>query len=401
MEKKPCAGLDPALGTISQIVAESPMSMKRTYDRSGERSRRAPDALGEAEAFLSFQEQLSAVAKVNRPVLIVGERGTGKELAVSRIHYLSHRWQGPFVALNSAALSPSVVESELFGHESGAFTGATRRREGRFEAADGGTLFLDEIGLIPVEVQEKILRVVEYREFERVGGSEPVQVDVRLVGATNANLPVLAREGRFKRDLLDRLSFEVLFLPPLRERREDILLLARHFGTRMMMELGRPGVPEFAEDAVDKLEAYRWPGNIRELKNVIERAVYKSPDHLIEAPEIVFDPFISPFRENGPEDLAITGEGTEAVMTRPAFQTGASGDRSLAEACEGVAVATPAVTGMPFDLNAAVRELELAALCQALEEAKYHQGEAAKLLKLTYHQFRGLYRKYQDVVKGA
>lgn len=359
------------------------MTRPRTYDQSGDPSRRVPDALGQSESFLAFQEQLSAVARVDRPVLIVGERGTGKELAVSRLHFLSHRWQGPLIALNSAALSPSVVESELFGHEAGAFTGAQRRREGRFEAASGGTLFLDEIGLIPIEVQEKILRVVEYREFERVGGSSPIQVDVRLLGATNANLPVLAREGRFKRDLLDRLSFEVLFLPPLRERREDILLLAQHFGTRMMMELGRPGVLEFTLGAVEKLEAYPWPGNIRELKNVIERSIYKSVDSLIEAPEIVFDPFNSPYQDRGTKDLAMAGETCSTTSS-----SAGSPETSM-----------PPVSSMPFDLNAAVHELELTALRQALVEARFHQGDAAKLLKLSYHQFRGLYRKYQDMVR--
>ena len=166
------------------------------------------EALGESEAFMEFQERVSRVAQVDRPVLIVGERGTGKELAVSRLHYLSRRWQGPLVALNCAALSPSVLESELFGHEAGAFTGAAKRRLGRFEAADNGTLFLDEIGLIPVTIQEKILRVVEYSQFERVGGSKPVRVDVRIIGATNADLPKLADEGKFKRgDYLILASF--------------------------------------------------------------------------------------------------------------------------------------------------------------------------------------------------
>ncbi|MFW6355047.1 MAG: sigma 54-interacting transcriptional regulator, partial [Verrucomicrobiota bacterium] len=267
-------------------------------------------------------------------------------------------------------------------------TGAARRRQGRFEAANGGTLFLDEIGLIPVQVQEKILRVVEYREFERVGGSTPVQVDVRIVGATNANLPALARDAKFKRDLLDRLSFEVLFLPPLRARREDILLLAQHFGSRMMMELRRAGVPNFTDEAVEKLEGYRWPGNIRELKNVIERAVYKSQDDVIEAREIVFNPFVSPFEkgDEGVGELSLEGEECAALNTT------SGGVVELA--------AAPPVNGLPFDLNSAVRDLELDALRCALAEARYHQGEAAKLLKLTYHQFRGLYRKYQDELKG-
>ncbi len=159
-------------------------------------------------------------------MLLIGERGTGKELAARRLHYLSPRWSGPLVTLNCAALAPGLVESELFGHEAGAFTGAAGRRRGRFELADRGTLFLDEIGAMPLPVQEKILRVVEYGEFERVGGSAAIKVDVRVVGATHADLPALARMGRFKRDLLDRLAFAVLTLPPLRARTGDAALLA-------------------------------------------------------------------------------------------------------------------------------------------------------------------------------
>lgn len=329
------------------------------------------DALGESEAFIDFQSRLSEVAKVERPVLIVGERGTGKELAVSRLHYLSQRWQGPLVSLNASALSPSVLESELFGHEAGAFTGASRRREGRFEAADGGTLFLDEIGLIPVQVQEKILRVVEYGQFERVGGSRPIEVDVRIVGATNANLPRLASEGKFKRDLLDRLSFEVLFLPPLRAREEDILLLARHFSVRMARELGRSAIPEFSEQATDALIRYPWPGNVRELKNVIERAVYAAKQPVIE--EVVFDPFQNPYAE-GFEEHPGPGEASQPKpsATEVACHLFESGG-----------------------LDAALREVEVAALRWALKSSQFHQGEAAEKLGLTYHQFRGLYRKHK------
>ncbi len=340
------------------------------------------EALGEAESFLEFQERLSRVAQVDRPVLIVGERGTGKELAVSRLHYLSRRWQGPLVALNCAALAPSVLESELFGHEAGAFTGATRRREGRFEAAHGGTLFLDEIGLIPLTVQEKILRVVEYRQFERVGGSAPVRVDVRIIGATNADLPRLAEEGKFKRDLLDRLSFEVLFVPPLRHRREDIPLLARHFAARMAVELGWREVPDFSAAAMEALESYPWPGNIRELKNVVERAVYASGGVTIEA--VTFDPFKARWAgdEQGPREER--GQGAPAEVAGPVVAGGAA-----------------APLRYPMSLERAVRELELGALRGALAAAKYHQGEAAKLLGMTYHQFRGLYRKHKDAVEQA
>ncbi len=328
------------------------------------------EALGQSEAFIAFQESLSRVAQVDRPVLIIGERGTGKELAAARLHFLSKRWQEPLVALNCAALSPTLIESELFGHEHGAFTGAVKRRSGRFEAANGGTLFLDEIGNIPTEAQEKILRAVEYGTFERVGGTDQVQVDVRIIGATNANLPALAERGTFKRDLLDRLSFEVLYLPPLRERQEDIMLLANFFASRMAYELGRTEIPEFTEGAIAELEAYPWPGNIRELKNVAERAVYRSSSRTIH--EIIFDPF--------------QASGASAALTslEPARQNREAGGDVIALG--------------PF--NDMVQDMEIKLLRRALEEAHYNQKRAAELLDLTYHQFRGLFRKYQDVLQG-
>jgi psp operon transcriptional activator len=333
------------------------------------------EALGQSEVFLEFQERLSRVARVNRPVLLLGERGTGKELAVSRLHYLSPRWQGQLVALNCAALSPALIEAELFGHEEGAFTGATRRRAGRFEAAHGGTLFLDEIGQIPLEVQEKILRVVEYGTFERVGSAQPIQVDVRIVGATNADLAALAAAGRFKRDLLDRLSFEVLFLPPLRERREDILLLANHFAARMAFELGRAEVPSFSDEAVVALEHYSWPGNVRELKNVVERAVYRAETALITA--IVFDPFQAAFVSS---ESASEGQTRQRRAEMETQATTVRRDKPLTEA---------------------VQELEVRLLRQALEEARYNQRKAAQLLGLSYHQFRTLYRKYREIAASS
>ena len=326
------------------------------------------EALGESDAFVQFQERLSRVAGVERPLLIVGERGTGKELAASRLHYLSRRWEGPKISLNCAALAPTLLESELFGHEAGAFTGATQRRIGRFEAADRGTLFLDEIGLLPMEVQEKILRVVEYKSFERVGGSSPVEIDVRIIGATNVDLPALVKAERFKRDLLDRLSFEVLYLPPLRERRGDISLLAYHFSTRMAQELGRDGVPEFSENALTEMENYAWPGNIRELKNVVERAVYQADG--IGITNIDFDPFALPSSTHPgqrEEDL------DEEQPTAPA--------------------------GINKSLEENIREIELNTLRQALERSRYHQGRAARSLGMTYHQFRGLYRKYKEALE--
>lgn len=313
--------------------------------------------LGESEVFLTFQQDLSRAAKVDRPVLVIGERGSGKELAASRLHYLSPRWQDPFVAINCAALPPSLIETELFGHESGAFTGAVKARKGRFEEADGGTLFLDEIGLIPLEVQEKILRVVEYGSFERVGSSKTVEVDVRIIGATNADLPRLCKEGSFKQDLLDRLSFEVLFLPPLRERGEDKLLLAHHFAARMAYECEWDGVPEFSQQAIDTIEHHSWPGNIRELKNAVERAVYRSQTAVIESIEV--DPFRNPYAQPEAEDDL-------------------SSSYKLHE------------------LSLAREHLEINFLKKALVQSDNNQKLAAQKLGLTYDQFRGLFRKYRD-----
>ena len=323
------------------------------------------EAIGQSEAFLAFLDRLSEAAKVDRPLLIVGERGTGKELAAARLHFLSLRWREPLVTLNCAALAPTLIESELFGYEAGAFTGAARRREGRFEAADGGTLFLDEIGNIPLEVQAKILRVVEYQVFERVGASSPTSVDVRIVGATNADLPALAAAGRFQQDLLDRLAFEVLAVPPLRDRRGDVPLLANHFAARMAHEMGRPEVPVLGEEALAALEAYAWPGNVRELKNVVERAVFRSPGPVIE--RVTFNPF--------PTTLP-------PVVASPRPEPPPGEDSPVGH------------ISLDAPLPDQVAALEKRLLAEALERSKYNQKKAADLLGLTYNQFRGLYRKH-------
>ena len=265
------------------------------------------ETIGTSESFLFFQQQVARVAGASRPVVLIGERGTGKELAAARIHYLSPRWSGPLIKLNCAALASSVLESELFGHEAGAFTGANRQREGRFESAHGGTLFLDELGLMPLAVQEKLLRVVEYGTFERVGSSEAIGVDVRLVAATSVDLCGLVAEGRFKADLSDRLSFQVLYVPPLRLREGDIVVLANHFAKRFAIELGLKWTPSFNPSAVAELQRYDWPGNVRELKNVVERAVYLS-----EGPEIsliTLNPFNPPFDLKG-TTKALTSAGS-------------------------------------------------------------------------------------------
>jgi len=341
-----------------------------------------PEALGQSEAFIEFQEQISKVAPIDRPVLIIGERGTGKELAASRIHFLSKRWSKPLVTLNCSALTPGLIGSELFGYEKGAFTGAAARKAGRFEKASEGTLFLDEIGTIPMEVQEKILRVVEYGSFERVGSSDPVFVDVRIVAATNADLEMMARSGEFKQDLLDRLSFEVLYVPPLRNRKEDILMLARHFAGRMAYELEWEEIPKISGSAAKSLEAYPWPGNIRELKNVIERAVYKSLSHRIE--EISFNPFTSPFG-----DHLKRREGIKEKSGARKVEAAETGETK--EECTDIAAL---MFKKPF--KEAMGGLERLFLSRTLKEHRYHQRASAKALGLSYDQFRRLLKKHAD-----
>ncbi|OAT19504.1 Psp operon transcriptional activator [Buttiauxella noackiae ATCC 51607] len=317
--------------------------------------------IGEANSFLEVLEQVSRLAPLEKPVLVIGERGTGKELIANRLHFLSRRWQGPFISLNCAALNDNLLDSELFGHEAGAFTGAQKRHPGRFERADGGTLFLDELATAPMMVQEKLLRVVEYGELERVGGSQPLQVNVRLVCATNADLPKLAEEGKFRADLLDRLAFDVVKLPPLRERQPDIMLMAEHFAITMCRELQLPLFPGFTEEAQLTLMNYAWPGNIRELKNVVERSVYRHGSSEEPVDEIILDPFA-----RQPVPVVKSGE--------------------------------PPQQALPMDLRAWQNDQEKTLVEQSLRQAKYNQRKAADLLGLTYHQLRALLKKHQIVL---
>ncbi|WP_411705012.1 phage shock protein operon transcriptional activator [Edaphovirga cremea] len=323
--------------------------------------------LGEANSFVEVLEQVSRLAKLNKPVLVVGERGTGKELIAHRLHYLSERWQGPFISLNCAALNESLLDSELFGHEAGAFTGAQRRHFGRFERADGGTLFLDELATAPMLVQEKLLRVIEYGHLERVGGSQPLQVDVRLVCATNDDLPALAAAGKFRADLLDRLAFDVVQLPPLRQRLQDIMLLAEHFAIQMCRELSLPLFPGFTERARDTLLAYSWPGNVRELKNVVERSMYRHGTSDAPLDAIVINPF------NPTTDVDDTIESNEMSNT---------------ELMQG------ALPSLPLDVKSWLHRQERIMIQRALEQARFNQRKAAELLDLTYHQLRGMLKKH-------
>ncbi|MFQ6004597.1 MAG: phage shock protein operon transcriptional activator [Woeseia sp.] len=323
--------------------------------------------IGEAPAFLEMLEHVSRAAPLSKPVLVVGERGTGKELIASRLHYLSGRWEQTLIKVNCAALTESILESELFGHEAGAFTGAVKTHVGHFERADCGTLVLDELATISLRMQEKILRVIEYGELQRVGGSDTLSVDVRIVGSTNSDLQALAADGKFREDLLDRLAFDVVTVPPLRERLEDVLPLAYAFALNMVSELRRPLFPGFSARAASALLGHDWPGNVRELKNAIERSVYRSADAERQITRIAFDPFDSPFRLG--EGLA--GHSRAAPVAR-----------------------RPRPPLFPLDLKARVNETEKDLLAAGLEKARFNQKVAAELLGLSYHQLRGKIKKH-------
>jgi psp operon transcriptional activator len=332
--------------------------------------------IGQSPEFLALLEHVSLAAGLNRPVLLIGARGTGKEMIAERLHFLSKRWDRVFIKLNCAALPENLLESELFGYEQGAFTGASRKHLGRFELAHQGSIFLDELALMSLRLQEKLLRVLEYGEFERLGGRETIRVDVRVIGATNADLPAMAAKGEFRADLLDRLAFDVITLPPLHARRGDILPLAEHYALRMTQELQREYFAGFSADAKQQLENYQWPGNVRELKNVIERAVYRQLDVSAAIDGFNFDPFASPFKAKQPI--------SDAVLESPAHAQEVN--QSKPEEFKAIAEAT--------DFTAAIADLERKLLHDALQSKGMNQRKAAKHLKLSYHQLRGLLRKY-------
>jgi DNA-binding NtrC family response regulator len=305
--------------------------------RSAEQTRWA--LLGECEAMIALRETITRVSRIPRPVLIEGERGSGKELVARAIHAASGA-RGSLVTVNCAAFPDALLESELFGHERGAYTGADRRAPGKFEQADGGTLFLDEIGAMSLPFQQKILRVVEYGDFTRVGGAVSVRTSCRVVAATNADLRARATEGRFLADLYDRLAFEVIAVPPLRERGDDVVLLAQTFLAAFQAEVSGITRWTLSKDAIDALRTCGFPGNVRELKHVIERAAYRPGP-----PEI------------GPDDLGLP--------------------------------VSPAAAGFVSQIEALERRL----LTDALLRSDGNQAAAARSLGLTYDQFRWYYKR--------
>lgn len=324
--------------------------------------------IGESPSFLEIIDQCSRAARHDRPVLVIGERGTGKELIAARLHFLSPRWEQSFVQVNCAALPDSLLESELFGHEAGAFTGASVRRIGRFEEADNGTLFLDEIAITSQSAQEKILRVTEYGAYQRIGSNKTLITDVRLIGATNVDLPSAADRNEFRHDLLDRLAMDVITLPPLRHRQDDIIILAHHFGQRVARDRGWESFPGFSETLVEALMDYRWPGNIRELKNTIERAVYHAEDEADPIHHMTLDPFDSPYRPQVEKVEKAEDIKPEERPTLPSAD--------------------------PLDYGAVVAAYEKGLLQSALKASKYNQRHAAKHLDLTYHQLRHQLKKH-------
>ena len=345
--------------------------------------------IGSSSAYLEMMESVSTYARHQRPVLVIGERGTGKEEIASRLHYLSPRWQQNLVKLNCAAFNDELLDSELFGHEAGAFTGARQSRHGLFEEADGGTLFLDELATMGPRLQEKLLRVAEYGEFYRVGSSRVVKVDVRVIAATNEDLPALAAQGRFRHDLLDRLAFDVIAVPPLRYRKDDILPLAHHFAFRMLQELSEEGLTEdfagFSEQATEALLSHNWPGNIRELKNSVERSVCRTAAQLVNetlvVDELLLDPFQSPWLQKL-EPLESDRKTADSVAINR-VQSGRL-EQWLASMDKDESL----------NLKQIQKEVEQLLLDKAMTTCQFNQRKAAQKLGLSYDQLRNLLRKH-------
>jgi two-component system, NtrC family, response regulator AtoC len=269
--------------------------------------------IGDSAALREVLQKVEQVAPTSSTVLLRGETGTGKELVAHAIHINSPREEKPFVRVNCASLAPGVLESELFGHEKGSFTGAVERRRGRFELADGGTLFLDEVGDLPMEVQIKLLRTLQEREIERVGGNETIKVDVRVVSATNRNLEKMIEEGEFREDLYYRLNVFPINLPPLRDRLEDLPILANHFIAKFARQMGVPASGASA-DGLAKLREYNWPGNVRELENIIERAMILARGAPLGAQHLDFGRRAQPANQSGPVPVTPAAPAAAAAV---------------------------------------------------------------------------------------
>lgn len=308
------------------------------------------DIVGQSEQIKKLKAEIKNAAKTSSTVLITGETGTGKELVAHSIHDLSKRRSNKFVKLNITNLPPSLIESELFGYEAGSFTGAVKSgKKGRFEEADNGTLFIDEIETLPLEMQPKLLRVLQEREIERIGNNESIQINVRIISATNEKLEELVKERKFRKDLFYRLEVVRINVPSLRERKEDIRLLAEHFIREYNMTLGT-NVTGITDAAVVKLESYDWPGNVRELKNVIERAMGAANNNLVDSDSIQIASIV---------DNSALGRGGTAAVPHSYFDF--EGESPIEEA---------------------KRQAEIAVITEALARAEGNKKRAAEMLKI-------------------
>ena len=308
------------------------------------------ELIGKTPAMLNVFKMIGRVAATHEPVLVIGESGTGKELVASAIHRNSRRSDKPFVKVNSAALTSNLLESELFGHERGAFTGAVAQRTGRFEQANGGTMFLDEIGDMGVDLQAKLLRVLQVGQFERVGGNTTLQTDVRIISATNRDLPARIAEGAFREDLLYRLNVVTIELPPLRERRTDIPLIAEHVLRKLAQKYGWPQL-SLSEQASERLKSLPWPGNVRELQNTLARAAILSGGRVIQA-----------------SDLQAQTASAESTA--------------------------PPLTAGSLVLRDVLAETEQRVIRQALEQAEWNRTRAAQMLGISRRQLFDKIRQY-------
>jgi two-component system response regulator HydG len=349
--------------------------------------------IGSAPVMVRLLETVAQVAPSEATVLITGESGTGKEMLAGAIHFNSQRREGPFVKINCAAITETLLESELFGHEKGAFTGADRRKEGKFRQADGGTIFLDEVSEMSLAMQVKLLRVLQEREITRVGGSEAVKVDVRVIAATNRDLAAGIAAGRFREDLFYRLNVVTLTAPPLRERREDIPILAQHFLTHFA-EKNHKQIKGFTPQALDRLRRHSWPGNVRELMNAVERGVVLSRGDYLEEAELSLSPAPGavpepPASAGMPELFAPAATGSAFTATGAAATTTAIGIPGAALP-SAPGAETTAGEKRPVSLD----EVEQETIIRTLAEVKGNKSEAARRLGVTRRTLHLKLKKY-------
>ncbi len=363
------------LRTRASAVVEKRLLRRRVTELESRLAEKFGRIVGRSKAMEALFRQMEMVAPTRSNVLVVGESGTGKELVANALHENSPRRDGPFLPINCAAIPAEILESELFGHERGAFTGTSSRKVGRFELAHGGTLFLDEIGDLPVDMQVKLLRVLEQREFMRVGGTETIKVDIRLIAATNQDLETAVERGRFRSDLYYRLKVVTLRIPPLRERREDIPLLAEHFLATLGRENGRPGM-RFSTEAMRALLAHRWEGNVRELRNLVESLIV-----LCAGDEIRLQDRPDPYR-------GAAGDPEPTAATEPLPAGGQPAGRDAEPFLE-------------IPQGATMEEIERQAILNALKRTGGNRTQAAEMLAIGLRTLQRKLKEYRLAGKVA